>query len=157
MYQLYKRWIHYWTKSKSESGSAVCCFQLSRFDKMGICSVSVNQIKVIDSALVFFALCNFFCVYVKSKREHWDGNNRRSYFQSLIDLFFLVDCVGKEFLDNCIKPINYYLKTLVLIQKGLILFCLQWLTKYQGRVALVPMKSNRYHHSFAIIDHLDIS
>lgn len=47
---------------------------------------------------------------MKSKREHWDGNNRRSYFQSLIDLFFLVDCVGKEFLDNCIKPINYYLK-----------------------------------------------
>lgn len=156
MYQLYKKWIHYWTKSKSESGSAVCSFQLSRFDKMGICSVSVNQIKVIDSALVFFAL-QLFCVYVKSKREPWDCNKRRSYFQSLIDLIFLVGCVGKEFLDNCIKPINYYLTTLVLIQKGLILFCLQWLTKYQGRVALVPMKSNRYHHSFAIIDHLDIS
>lgn len=97
--------------------------QLPTF-KMGICSVSVNQIKVIDSALVFFAL-QLFCVYVKSKREHWDGNNRRSYFQSLIDLIFLVGCVGKEFLDNCIKPINYFLKTLVLIQIGLILFCHQ--------------------------------
>lgn len=47
---------------------------------------------------------------MNSKREHWDCNNRRSYFQSLIDLIFLVGCVGKEFLDNCIKPINYYLK-----------------------------------------------
>lgn len=91
---------------------------------MGICSVSVNQIKVIDSALVFFALQLFLCI-----REIKTGalglQQSRSYFQSLIDLIFLVGCVGKEFLDNCIKPINYFLKTLVLIQIGLILFCLQ--------------------------------
>lgn len=37
------------------------CMQLPTF-KMGICSVSVNQIKVIDSALVFFALQLFLCI-----------------------------------------------------------------------------------------------
>lgn len=114
MYRLFNRWVHHWTSSKSESELTVCRFELSRFDKMGLCSVSVYQIEFIDSAWVYFALQLFFLTY------KWNQNGRigiatiLSYelFSSLFGLvlfnfnfflkfnwlkLFLVGCVGKEF------------------------------------------------------------
>lgn len=123
-------------KLKVGSELTVCRFELSRFDKMGLCSVSVYQIEVIDSAWVYFAFHFFFFTY------KWNQNGRigiatilsyelfsslfglvwfglvqfHFFFLSLIDSNFLVECVDKEFFCvfffyNCNKPINYLLKT----------------------------------------------